>query len=263
VLYVTADKELKAGETYYDETNTKRVAEEDGTYAVSTGKVDEEKSASIFPNFYVVYEDENQVQSTKYYWLQDMIADGDTIGENGEFVINQVHENPNAKGDRGGAQHISAGDKDYENPITPIVNTGATENYGIHEDDESGSGDTSASGETSEQEYSYLSKFLDSINTDLSSLIEQGLSYDEMKEKMPYYVFAQPDDEAYVNGKKVTIVTVSFQTATEEAVLEAAYAIINKKSMNYADGLLKAYGKEVIKESVVWVDAEKVQDIEA
>ena len=76
-------------------------------------------------------------------------------------------------------------------------------------------------------------------------------------------MFAQPDDEAYINGKKVTIVAVSFQTATEEAVLEAAYEIINKKSMNYADGLLKAYGKEVIKESVVWVDAEKVQDIEA
>lgn len=214
VKFITEKKTVKKGDTYYDESNNKCVAEEDGTVDVATTTVDVEYCKDVFPNFYVEYQDkETGEQGIKYYWLQDMIADGDTL-ESGKFVINQVHENP----DNG------------ENPAP---------------------------------EYSYETKFVNSINSDIDSYIAKELSIDEIKEKLPYYVFAQQGDEVTINGRTVVVTGVSIPTVTDENMLTKAYEIINKKTIEYADGLLKKYRKEVMdKEDLVWVDNTKVKDIE-
>lgn len=214
VKFITEEKTVKKGDIYYDECNNKCVAEEDGTVNVATTTVNVERCKDVFPYFSVTYEDnETGEQGIKYYWLQDMIADGDTL-ESGRFVINQVHENPD----------------NAENPAT---------------------------------EYSYLSKFIDSINSDIDSYIAKELSMDEIKEKLPYYVFAQEGDEVTINGRTVVVTNVSFSTVKDEDMLTKAYEIINKKTIEYADGLLKKYKKEVKeKEDLVWVDEAKVKDIE-
>ena len=91
VFFVTEEKEVKSGDTYYDVNGNKVVATEDGTVAASTGAIDEEKSLGIFPGFYVQYDvvSEELYGQKKYYWLQDMIADGDTIDGEGKFLINR------------------------------------------------------------------------------------------------------------------------------------------------------------------------------
>lgn len=214
VKFITEKKTVKKGDTYYDEFNNKCVAEEDGTVDVATTTVNIEECKKVFPYFSVTYEDkETHEQGIKYYWLQDMIADGDTL-KSGKFVINQVHDNPD----------------NAENPAP---------------------------------EYSYKTKFVDSINSDIDSYIAKGLSIDEIKEKLPYYVFAQRGDEVTINGRTVVVTDVSISTVTDENMLTKVYEIINKKTIEYADGLLKKYGKEVNeKEDLVWVDNTKVKDIE-
>ena len=254
VKFITEEKTVKKGDTYYDEFNNKCVAEESGTVNVATTTVDVEYCKNVFPNFYVEYQDkETGEKGTKYYWLQDMIADGDTL-ESGKFVINQVHENPdnaeNSNPKTGINPGINPGDP---TPVTGDVVDGGEQTIGGQ--DGTGSG--------TKEEYSYLSKFIDSVNSDIDSYIAKELSMDEIKEKLPYYVFAQEGDEVTINGRTVVVTNVSIPTVKDEDMLAKAYEIINKKTIEYADGLLKKYRKEVDgKEDLVWVDETKVKDIE-
>ena len=216
VFYVTEEKEVKKGEVYYDEHGNKVVAEEAGTVQASTNVIDDEASLAIFPGFYVQYNvvSEELYNQKKYYWLQDMIADGDTIDENGKFLINANH----------GAE---------EGQTEPVT---------------------------------YLSRFMDSVNKDLEYYIEQGYSIDEIKQRLPYYVFEHDEnEEILINGKKATSVQVDssfFTPIKEDDILESAYEVINKQAMDFADSKLKQYGKKVIRENVVWVDESKVEDVE-
>lgn len=255
VKFVTEEKTVKKGDTYYDEFNNKCVAEENGTVNVATTTVDVEYCKDVFPNFYVEYQDkETGEKGTKYYWLQDMIADGDTL-ESGKFVINQVHENPDNAENSIPKTGINTGTFTGD----PMPATGDFVDGGdqtINDQDGTGSGDT-------KEEYSYLSKFVDSINSDIDSYIAKELSMDEIKEKLPYYVFAQEGDEVTINGRTVVVTNVSIPTVKDEDMLTKAYEIINKKTIEYADGLLKKYEKEVDgKEDLVWVDETKVKGIE-
>lgn len=254
VKFVTEEKTVKKGDTYYDEFNNKCVAEEDGTVNVATTTVNVEYCKDVFPNFYVEYQDkETGENGTKYYWLQDMITDGDTL-ENGKFVINQVHENP--ENSDNSTPKTSINPDLY--PGDPIPASGNIVDVG-----EQTIGDQDGTGSGTKEEYSYLSKFVDSINSDIDSYISKELSIDEIKEKLPYYVFAQEGDEVTINGRTVVVTNVSIPTVKDEDMLTKTYEIINKKTIEYADGMLKKYKKEVDgKEDLVWVDETKVKDIE-
>lgn len=254
VKFITEEKTVKKGDTYYDEFNNKCVAEEDGTVNVATTTVDVEYCKDVFPNFYVEYQDkETGEKGTKYYWLQDMIADGDTL-ESGKFVINQVHENPENAENSIPKTGINTGTYTGD----PMPATGDIVDGG-----EQTINDQDGTGSDGKEEYSYLSKFVDSINSDIDSYIAKELSMDEIKEKLPYYVFAQEGDEITINGRTVVVTNVSIPTVKDEDMLAKAYEIINKKTIEYADGLLKKYRKEVDgKEDLVWVDETKVKDIE-
>lgn len=254
VKFITEEKTVKKGNTYYDEFNNKCVAEEDGTVNVATTTVDVEYCKDVFPNFYVEYQDkETGEKGTKYYWLQDMIADGDTL-ESGKFVINQVHENPDNAENSIPKTGINTGTYTGD----PMPATGDVVDGG-----EQTINDQDGTGSDAKEEYSYLSKFIDSINSDIDSYIAKELSMDEIKEKLPYYVFAQEGDEVTINGRIVVVTNVSIPTVKDEDMLTKAYEIINKKTIEYADGLLKKYRKEVDgKEDLAWVDETKVKDIE-
>lgn len=254
VFFVTEEKEVKAGDTYYDVNGNKVVATEDGTVAASTGAIDEEKSLGIFPGFYVQYDvvSEELYGQKKYYWLQDMIADGDTIDGEGKFLINQNHGNDTNKRIVPGASVTDNGD------IGPVS----------HDFIDGGSLDAAGGSENEgNAEITYMSKFIDSVNKDLTFYTERGYSVNEIKQKMPYYVFEHEEsEEILINGKKATNVQVSsefFTPVSDEKLLEGAYDVINLQAMDFADSKLKKFGKKVIRENVVWVDKDKVEDIDA
>ena len=54
------------------------------------GTINEAECENIFPNIKVVYRKNDGTDVTKYYWLQNMIKDGDTKTEDGPFIINNL-----------------------------------------------------------------------------------------------------------------------------------------------------------------------------
>ena len=112
VTYMTEPKELTAGAYYYDLHGDKQKAKEDGTYEVKKedGNLSLEACKNIFPyietKYYKAKKDENgkyikdgqgnYVKDTETlysdtYWYQDKIEDGDTVDENGKFVMKKDH----------------------------------------------------------------------------------------------------------------------------------------------------------------------------
>ena len=113
VTYMTEPKELTAGAYYYDLHGDKQKVEEAGTYQVKKedGSLDLEACKSVFPyvevKYYKALRDPrtgayikdgqgNYVKDTEtlyidMYWYQDRIQDGDTVDENGKFVMKPDH----------------------------------------------------------------------------------------------------------------------------------------------------------------------------
>lgn len=90
VTYVTEAKQLKKGDTYRDLHDDAKKAESNGTYQVKTNTQNNAQCATVFPYFTVNYTKSGDTK-TVYYWLQDMINDGDTV-TNGKFVKNMNGE---------------------------------------------------------------------------------------------------------------------------------------------------------------------------
>lgn len=205
VEYKTEEKEVKKGDIYLDHNHNKVTAEEDATVQAGTNELNDVLDYTIFPSFFVTYTEktEGAEPKTKYYWLQDMIKDGDKYS-GGKFTINTAH------------------------------------------------------GE------SYMKVFEDSIKADIDRYVEKGYTYETIKSVMPYYVFAEDGDEVNINGQ-----TVVFNSVTgldldidEEYVQERIYAIINEKTVKYANGLLKEHGKKLAEEMPDWVNSTTVIDNE-
>lgn len=112
VTYITESKDLVKGEYYYDLHGDKQKAEEDDTYEVKKedGSLNLDACKNIFPyietKYYKAKKDENgkyikdgqgnYVKDTETlysdtYWYQDKIEDGDTVDENGKFVMKKDH----------------------------------------------------------------------------------------------------------------------------------------------------------------------------
>ncbi len=78
VEYVTEQKSVEKGEIYNDKNNTPVEAQAAGTFAVSTGVMDDVKNAAIFPNIKVSTKNDNDETKDYYFWFQYLISDGDT-----------------------------------------------------------------------------------------------------------------------------------------------------------------------------------------
>lgn len=113
VTYMTEPKELTEGAYYYDLHGDKQKVEEAGTYQVKKedGSLDLEACKSVFPyvevKYYKALRDPrtgayvkdgqgNYVKDTEtlyidMYWYQDRIQDGDTVDDNGKFVMKPDH----------------------------------------------------------------------------------------------------------------------------------------------------------------------------
>lgn len=84
VTYETEAKQLKKGDKYRDLHGDEQKAEADGTYQVKTKKTDDTECAKVFPYFTVNYTKDGDTK-TVYYYLQNLITDGDTLSGN-KFV---------------------------------------------------------------------------------------------------------------------------------------------------------------------------------
>lgn len=90
VTYLTEPKVIEEGHHYTDLHGDVQTAETEGTYQVSTGNLNETECAKVFPHFMVNYHDREGNQYVVYYWLQNLIKDGDKLQSN-KFVMNTTH----------------------------------------------------------------------------------------------------------------------------------------------------------------------------
>lgn len=79
VVYKTEEKELEKGKWYYNLNGDYVQATSNGTYQVKTDELKDDACSQIFPNFVVKYTDEEGTEVDVYYYLQDLIQDGDTF----------------------------------------------------------------------------------------------------------------------------------------------------------------------------------------
>ena len=76
VVFETEPKELKKGYVYLDLNGNNVKAESDGTYNVSTGKLNNTECAKVFP--YISVTDAGEDSTVYYNWLDNFISVGDT-----------------------------------------------------------------------------------------------------------------------------------------------------------------------------------------
>lgn len=120
VTYKTKDTVLKKGDNYYDLHGDLKTASENGNYAVKTKDIDCAQSSSVFPYFSVEYDKTGQDSLVKYYWLQSLINDGDTVDDNGKFLIN-AHT-------KGYIDYVDLFRKAFIDQLTQDIKNGATKN---------------------------------------------------------------------------------------------------------------------------------------
>ena len=115
VTYLTEGKKVEKGHNYIDLHGDFQKAETEGTYQVSTGKLDEAECAKVFPHFNVNYQDSEGNQYTVYYWLQNLIKDGDKL-QDGRFVMNETH----------GGNYLTVFEKSIDETIAEYAKSGLT-----------------------------------------------------------------------------------------------------------------------------------------
>ena len=116
VTYETVEKELNPGDHYYDEKGDYQTVTSAGYYSVKDGnKLNNIECANVFPHFIVNYTDENNETLQVYYYLQDMIQDGDKF-EGGKFVQDERHGNG----------YIDVFMSEVRDEIAKMVNSGKT-----------------------------------------------------------------------------------------------------------------------------------------
>lgn len=83
---------VKNGDKYLDANGTPTIAQSDGYYPVSTGKLDIEANKAVFPWICVKYKEnatDTEIQEA-YFWLDYLIDDGDTF-DGTMFIMNSNH----------------------------------------------------------------------------------------------------------------------------------------------------------------------------
>ena len=198
VKYVTKAQTLEAGDKYLDATNTQCVAETDGSYQVSTGKIDKEANSGIFPCIVVESTPEGEDENIKsYFFFQQLIHDGD---------------------------------KYASNKFSKSHNTSETATY------------------------------MDDVNKaiveEITNMVKKGYTIDKIKDSLPWWVFAKEGTETYINGKKNTVVSNTYDNSelTDENLMNAIIAIIDQQVVGYTNQKLKPHGKKLSVDTLISID---------
>ena len=232
IIYEVEQKFVKSGETYIDGYGQKVVADEgDGLYWVSTGKINEEECAKVYPFIGIEYHtlDNPDETLTKYLWFQHLVSDGDTI----------IDTAPRGGIKGGGA---TKGDAEPESTDAPEQ----YESYGYQPSltikFQKKPHDSNNDGIT---EMSYYDMVTESIKEDIEKWTRDGYSIDVMMNLIPFYYKAESGDRYVIDGKECEIESIQrfdgYGPIDEEQILEIVLHTIENDIRNTSNKAISPY----------------------
>jgi len=213
VTYVTEEKELNVGDSYYDlHGDYVKITEasSSGKYDVKTNSLDKAACASVFPSFTVTYVDKDNKQHTRYYWLQDMIKPGDKFTES--FAPHGADQN---------TTYITLFQDDLKNAIKEMAKKGVSIdsikksmpmycfNVSALSSDDLKKTTMIENGKTIEVTYQSNTLGLNLTDTSLNTLIYEALNEDVVKyanqKLLPYQKKIKPNVKLISSSNVITL----------------------------------------------------------
>ena len=110
------------------------------------------------------------------------------------------------------------------------------------------------SGET-EEEVDFAQDYVNTVKRAIATAMANGTSFNAAKGGYPSYLFAKANDKITVNGKEVTVKTKGITSSlgtistlpiiSETNIVAEVLKVINEKTVDYANGMLKNIDKKV------------------
>lgn len=99
----------------------------------------------------------------------------------------------------------------------------------------------------------YMDDVMKSVAEEITNMVKKGYTLDKIKSTLPWWVFAAEGTETYINGKKNTVVSNSFDNSmlTDENIMNAIVNIIDQQVVAYANEKLKPQGKKLSVDTLI------------
>lgn len=101
--------------------------------------------------------------------------------------------------------------------------------------------------------------YLNGVKMKIANGMVKGDKFNKLKSSYPAYLFADAGDEINVNGKVVTVASVTasdsevsdFPLISESVLEDTVIQLVNEKTIEFANGLLSNIGKEVTEDNLI------------